>query len=220
MGNSERRARSFMASLQNAGYSVVWKPTRAEVPWATTGTLPAAAVDMLLVIFRELGGVPAHPALAPRGWDLQADDVLIEFDEALHFNRYRDLTLATPWSPGLPWAEPYRQLSVSMEGMCLRDGGYGGKWANASSDRMFGGSDRPGVLGALGSSRWKQRAVYDALKDAHAVHSPGVSMARVSIHDEIGGMNVNKATDKDIILEPASLRSFIEARTVAAARRS
>lgn len=214
MGDTEKRARSFMASLQNAGYTVVWKPTKAAVPWATAGALPAAAVDMLMVIFRELGGVPANPALAPSGWDLQADDVLIEFDEALHFNRYRALTLAAPWSPGLPWAEAYGHLSVSMEAMCLRDGGYGGKWANAYSDRMFGGSDKPGVLGALGSSRWKQRAVYDALKDAHALHSTGVSLARVSIHDEIGGMNVNKATDNGILLEPAALRSFIEARTV------
>lgn len=173
-----------------------------------------------MAIFRELGGVPAYPALAPRGWDLQADDVLIEFDEALHFNRYRVLTLAAPWSPELPWAEHYRQLSVSREAMCLRDGGYGGRWANASSDRMFGGSDKPGVLGPLGSSRWKQRSLYDALKDAHALRSPGVSLARVSIHDEIGGMNVNKATDNGILLDPEALRSFIAARTVAATGRS
>lgn len=214
MGSSEGRARSFMASLQNAGYSVVWKPAKAAVPWAAADGLPAPAADMLMVIFRALGGVPAHPVLAPRGWDLRADDVLIEFDEALHFNRYRDLTLATPWSSALPWTGTYGKLSVSMEGMCLRDGEYGGKWANPSSDRMFGGSDRPGVLGPLGSSRWKQRALYDAVKDAHAVHTSGVSLARVSIHDEVGGLNVNMATEKGILLEPEALRSFIAARTV------
>lgn len=32
---------------------------------------------------------------------MQADDVLIEFDEDLHFNRYRRLSLATPWASQL-----------------------------------------------------------------------------------------------------------------------
>lgn len=213
----ENRARSFMASLKNAGYNVVWRPKKALVPWATIGDLPASAADMLMVIFRELGGVPVAPKLAPKHWDMQADGVLIEFDEALHFNRYRDLTLETPWSHHLPWAEAYGHLAESMEGMCLRDGGYGGKWANKYSDKMFGGSDDPGVLGPLGPSRWKQRAIYDALKDAYALYSPGVALARVSIHDEIGGLNVNKATKNGILLDPTSLRAFVQARTVPAA---
>lgn len=216
MGNNERRARSFMASLQNAGYSVVWKPKKAAVPWARTAHLPAAAVDTLMACFREMGGVPARPALAPRGWDMQADDLLVEFDEDLHFNRYRSLSLGTPGSPALPWSEPYGHYVVEMEGLCLRAGSHGGKWANPSSDRMFGGSDGEGILWPLGSSRWKQRAVYDALKDAYALHSSGVSLARVSIYDEIGGMNVNWATRREVLLEPVVLRDFMESRTVPA----
>lgn len=188
------------------------------VPWATIEALPAMAAGMLLVIFRELGGVPAHQAaLAPRGWDMQADQVLIEFDEDLHFNRYRALSLAAPWVPDLPWSTLYGDYSTGMEGMCLNAGKHGGKWANSSSDRMFRGSDEKGILGSLGSSRWKQRALYDAIKDAYALYSP-VSLARVSIHDQIGGMNINQATKKDILLEPEALRAFVTARTVPVAR--
>lgn len=215
MGNSESRARSFKKSLETAGYSVVWKPKKAVVPWATIEALPATAASMLLVIFRELGGVPAYQAaLAPRGWDMQADQVLIEFDEDLHFNRYRARLLATPWAPDLPWSTMYREYSTEMEGMCLKAGMHGRKWASPSSDRMFGGSDERGVLEPLGPSRWKQRALYDAIKDAYALYSPEVSLARVSIHDEIGGMNVNQATKKGILLEPEALRAFVTARTV------
>ncbi|ACL42032.1 hypothetical protein Achl_4081 (plasmid) [Pseudarthrobacter chlorophenolicus A6] len=220
MATRENRARSFKKSLEAAGYSVVWKPKKAQVPWATTKDLPAATVDMMMVIFRELGGVPGEPRLAPQHWDMQADELLIEFDEDLHFNRYRTLSLATPWSRHLPWSEAYGRYAVRMEGMCLRAGSHGGKWANQFSDRMFGGSDQEGALGPLGPSRWKQRAIYDALKDAYALHTRGVALARVSIHDDIGGLNVNVATKRDIILPPAALRSFIEGRTVPAVARS
>lgn len=217
MGNREQRAASFMRSLRNAGYTVVRKPSKAAVPWATTRAMPAAAADALVGIFRGMGGVPAYQdALAPQHWDMRADDVLIEFDEDLHFNRYRSLSLATPWAPDLPWSEAYACYAVEMEDMCLRAGSHGKKWANPQADRMFGGSDGPGVLGPLGASRWKQRAVYDALKDVYTLHTSGVALARVSIHDEIGGINVNRATKKDVLLDPEALRDFIQSRTVSA----
>ena len=219
MGNSESRARTFKKSLEAAGYSVVWKPKKAVIPWATIEALPATAADTLLVIFQELGGVPAHQAaLAPRGWDMQADQLLIEFDEDLHFNRYRALSLAAPWALDLLWSTMYSEYSTGMEGMCRKSGRHGGKWASPSSSRMFGGSDENGVLGPLGPSRWKQRALYDAIKDAYALYSPEVSLARVSIHDQIGGMNVTQAMKKDVLLEPEALRAFLSARTVPGVR--
>jgi|GEM_PF-835582 len=218
MGNEERRARFFMASLRTAGYTVAKKPLKIVVPWATTGALPQGIAAMLLGIFEQLGGEPAYRfALAPQGWDMKADGVLVEFDEDLHFNRYRSHSLAVPWDSQLPWSEAYRSYAVDNEDMCLKAGKYRGKWANPSSNRMFGGSDPEGILGELGPSRWKQRAIYDAIRDAYALYTPGVSLARVSIHDEIGGLNVNTATRKEIPFDPAALRAFIEARTVPAA---
>lgn len=216
MGNTERRARSFKTSLEAAGYSVVWKPKKSAVPWATAGALPDEVVGALMSVFRELGGVSGPPELTPQGWDMQADDVLIEFDEDLHFNRYRTLVLAAPWYSHLPWSEAYSDYALSFEDICLRAGRHGGKWASLSSDRMFGGSDDEGVFGERGPSRWKQRAVYDALKDAYACYSPGVALARVSIHDDVNGLNINWATKRDITLEPTALRAFIQSRTIPA----
>lgn len=219
MGKREIRARSFKKSLEAADYSVGWKPRKAVVPWAIVEALPASAADTLLVIFRDLGGVPAHEAaLAPSGWDMQADQILIEFDEDLHFNRYRTISLATPWASDLPWSISYGAYSTGMEGMCLKAGSHGGKWASPSSDRMFGSSGEEGVLDPLGSSRWKQRAIYDAIKDAYALYSPEVSLARVSIHDQIGDVNVNQAMKKEILLEPEALRAFLSARTIPGVR--
>lgn len=218
MGNREHRARSFKTSLEAAGYTVVWKPKKDAVPWAIAARLPDAAVAALMSVVRELGGVSSPSALTPQGWDMQADEVLIEFDEDLHFNRYRTLTLTAPWYSCLPWSEAYIGYALSFEDTCLRAGRHGGRWASVSSDRMFGGSDDDGVLGRLGSSRWKQRAVYDALKDAHAYYSTGVALARVSIHDDVNGLNINWATKRDITLEPRALRAFIQSRTVSTDR--
>lgn len=220
MTNAERRAEFFMESLRTAGYTVAKKPKKVVVPWATTSHVPHESADRLLDIFAQLGGLPAYQAaLTPRGWDMKADGVLVEFDEDLHFNRYRSHSLTTPWDSQLPWFVAYRSYAVDKEDMCLKAGKYKGKWASPSSNRMFGGSDPEGVLGELGPSRWKQRAIYDAIKDAYALYTPGVSLARVSIHDEIGGLNVNMATRKEIPFNPAVLRAFIKSRTVVAATR-
>ena len=119
MGN-ERRARCFKASLEAAGYTVVWKPKKALAPWASTAGLPAVVADAMMVMFRELGGAQSAQTLAPSGWDMQADEVLVEFDEDLHFNRYRNLTLGAPWSSALPWTNRYREYAQRTEALCLR----------------------------------------------------------------------------------------------------
>lgn len=212
---TEGRARFFKRCLEAAGYHVIWKPKKTVVPWATISGLPLEVGGSLLTLFRELGGVPEYAsALAPQGWDLQADGVLIELDEDLHFNRYRSLSLDVPWASHLPWFRDYASYAEEKEDMCLRAGRYQGKWASPSSDRMFGGSDPEGVLGELGASRWKQRAIYDTIKDAHALQTPGVALARVAIHDDIGGLNINKAAKKNVLLDPAILRAYVDARTI------
>lgn len=214
MGKRRNRAEVFAASLRGAGHEVVAKPAKADVGWATTKDLPAAARTAMAGIYRSLGGVRDDQDFTSGAWDFVVDGtLLVEFDEDLHFNRYRVPALEPVWISALPWAHAYGLYSVEKEDMCLSAGGYGGKWATRSSDAMFGGSDRPGQFSRLGPSRWKQRALYDAVKDAYASHTPGIALARVSIHDEIGGLNVNWATRNGVLLDPAALRGFIDART-------
>lgn len=214
MGKHGKRASAFKASLVAAGYDVLETPREHGVVAATTKQLSDEVRASMVDVYRALGGVRDDAEFTAGVWDFACSDGLfVEFDEALHFNRYRPVTLQTSWSSELPWAQDYSGYSGTMEGMCLKDGKSGGRWASPSSDAMFGGSDAPGVFSEKGSSRWKQRALYDAVRDAHARFTPGLTLARVSIHDEIGGLSVNWATSHGLLLDPMELREFIESRT-------
>ncbi|RXZ51930.1 hypothetical protein ESO86_00190 [Agromyces binzhouensis] len=146
----------------------------------------------------------AWPALAPGSWDLSfSDGLLVELDESFHFNRYRELTLQRPWAASLPWQNDYLEYSRRWE----RHSGTGGRrWSNDSAKRMFGRADADGVFGEFGAPRWKQRALYDAMKDAAAATGI-VRLARVSIYDEVGGIRLD-----DILYRKAD----VPAETVAA----
>lgn len=214
MGKHGKRATAFKASLASAGYDVLETPREHGVVSATTKQLSDDVRGYIVDVYRALGGVRDDVEFTAGVWDFAcADGLFLEFDEALHFNRYRQATLQTMWSPQLPWSHEYASYSRDMEGMCLKDGKSGGRWASPSSDAMFGGSDAPGVFSGKGSSRWKQRALYDAVRDAYAWATPRVRLARISIHDEIGGLNVNWATSHGLLLDPRDLREFIDSRT-------
>jgi hypothetical protein len=51
---------------------------------------------------------------------------------------------------------------------------------------IFRGGASKGGLDGVGAPRWRQRAFYDAVKDA----LPGRRLARVSVHDEIEGRSL------------------------------
>jgi hypothetical protein len=136
-------------------------------------------------VYRQLGGADECPA-RPGSWDIVTDELFVEFDEAQHFNRYRLITLRCPLYGRLPHfpLKAYQDLCSAFERACL-DKACGGKyWTSPSTERQFGASDPPKVLGKLGAARWKQRAFYDMLKDfAPLVGSAPV--ARVSLWDAL-----------------------------------
>lgn len=193
------RVRELQSILLQAGFVPAARPSAPRL-----GTLPSQAAADILELYRELGGTLAAPALAPGSWDLSfTNDLLVELDESFHFNRYRELTLERPWAASLPWQDDYLEYSRRWE----RHSGTGGKrWSNDSAKRMFGGADSDGVFGTFGAPRWKQRALYDAMKDIAAA-TRRVRLARVSIYDEIHGIRMD-----DILYRKASA----PAETVAA----
>lgn len=159
-------------------------------------TFPRKVAADILHLYRALGGSLAEPSLAPGNWDMSfAGGLLVELDESFHFNRYRELTLASDWAAALTWQGDYREYSQKWE----RYSGTGGKrWSNDSAKRMFGGADPDGVFGEFGAPRWKQRAIYDAMKDVAAA-TRSVRLARVSIYDQVGGIALD-----DILYRKAS----------------
>jgi hypothetical protein len=209
------RARTLEASLRAADYEIVGKNGDDA---AVTDDLPREARDDLVRLYRSLGGVLDLEDFASGDWDFDlADGLKIELDEFLHFNRYRATTLAMPWAETLAWSADYEAYCQTFEYKCLRIR-LEGTWASKSSDCMFGGSDPIGVLGNLGSSRWKQRALYDAVKDAFASHR-NLAVARISVIDNINGKSIDRELKKGRLLDPDGLRSLIAARTASGSER-
>lgn len=153
-------------------------------------SLGAAYQRAVADLYAQLDGRPERlPMARPGGWDLAFEDgLIVELDEEQHFNRYRAETLESPETWNLPWSSPYRAYSSRFEDACLK-GATGLKfWTSPSSEAFFGPSSAPGDLRPPGSARWKQRAFYDAMKDL----ADGRVLARVSVHDEVNGVRLER----------------------------
>jgi len=175
--------------------------------------LPDDLASGLLDLYQALGGVLARPTLRPGPWDLAfTNGLVVELDEELHFNRYRAMTLDRPWAAALPWSPAYRSQCIDHEAMCLGAGTWGKRWTNSSTESMFGPAGPAGDF-AMGAPRWKQRALYDAMKDAYVAANPGFALARVSVHDLVGEVSLGAVLEGVPLTRPDELEALIEGRT-------
>jgi hypothetical protein len=166
----------------------------------------------LLDLYRGLGGLQADPPFRPGAWDLVFDGPLVvELDEELHFNRYRARTLGSSWAGRLPWRDIYLGQCERYEPDCFAAGSWGKRWTNASCARMFSRGPTGDLMGD-GAPRWKQRALYDAIKDIGSTDGSGVSMARLSVHDEISGTTLGAVLQQRASVSPNGVRELLEQR--------
>jgi hypothetical protein len=159
---------------------------------------------MVFQMYRELGGILPETPLQLRRWDLEFDGVAVELDEYLHFNRYRAITLRSALYerlPAFPVAQ-YSQYCVERESACLSAGGYGGKWSNPSCVKQFGAAQLPKDLTGNGAPRWRQRALYDFVKD-FAPFLVGTTVVRIAIWDQLPGGLANR-TVADALKQPTA----------------
>ena len=207
------RANALMKAMVDAGFELtVEKPT----PPRLESLSPSLAAS-IKGLYATLGGHDPVSHLRPGSWDLAFEGgLLVELDEQLHFNRYRAAALHEDWTVPLLWRDDYLRYCQDSETECLADGRWGKRWSNRSCEIMFGPADKPGVLGSSGSSRWKQRALYDAIKDAFALSTSGHRVTRLSIYDKIGGFELGVALDRGVALDSEALASFIEQRSASA----
>lgn len=143
-------------------------------------------IEDLQKVYSELGGRLNELPLRTGKWDFEVDGIAIEFDEQLHFNRYRATTLQSSIYlrlPGFPLAE-YQRLCSDRESHCLKAGSYRGKWTKPSCEKQFGPGGSAGSLCTEGAPRWKQRAFYDMIKDT-APLTLDFPFARLSIWDTV-----------------------------------
>lgn len=204
------RAETLCVALAAAGFSVAAQ----RPPAPRLDVLPADLRAAVVALYRDLGGQQEQPVLRPGAWDLALDGgVVVELDEELHFNRYRKKTLAEPWARNLPWKDAYLVMCAHEEDACLRAGSWGKRWTNESCERMFGPAapttqlDLPG-----GAPRWKQRALYDAVKDAVASVSGEPRVVRLAVHDEIGGVVLGALLEGRDRVASSELRTLVEQR--------
>jgi len=176
-------------------------------PRPSLNDLPEHAASAVLDCYRRLGGRHEHPRLRPGGWDIALPDTMVELDEHLHFNRYRALTLDAPIYnelQGFPVAT-YAQFCREHEADCRAAGSYGGKWSNPSCEKHFGPAGPLGHLDGAGAPRWRQRALYDFMKDL----SPLIEItpvARIAIWDELPGLD-GITVEKALTAEPLDLEA-------------
>lgn len=206
------RAAALSAALSAAGF----EGARQGPPAPRLADLPEDLRSALLALYRDLGGQQERPALRPGAWDLALTvGVVVELDEELHFNRYRATTLAQPWAKELPWREAYVTMCEERERDCVAAGSWGKRWTTAPTERMFGFAAPAGELEARGGApRWKQRALYDAVKDAVATLPGEPRVVRLAVHDQIGGVSLGDVLAGRGGGSSSALRSLVDQRRI------
>lgn len=201
-----KKATALAALLEAEGFA------KAVIPAAQWARLPSATASEFMQLYRALGGVQSDPCFEPDDWDFAYEgNLVVELDEHAHFNRYRRFTLNFAVPERLPWTEDYIQYCDSYERRSPRHGTW---WSNKSCDEMFGppeGSNDPMAT----ATRWKQRAFYDAVKDAYCL-SEGLRLVRISVYDRVNGVKVDRGLDpsKKSKLDISALLSHLESRSI------
>ena len=153
-------------------------------------------------MYKELGGTQEEPPLKFGAWDISTPKFIMELDEENHFNRYRLQTLNSNIYQMINGfrLDEYMRFCTLYEYSCRKHGGF---WKNNSSEKLFVKSDDNGCLDGTGSSRWKQRAFYDFLRDVTGLIK-GIPVIRLSIYQTFKGKNVQdiiESKDKVMILD-------------------
>lgn len=136
--------------------------------------------------YKRLGGILVEPPFSFGKWDICLSDIIVEFDEEQHFNRYRSITLNSfiyHMEKGFDIMD-YAKYCTAYENICLIKASWGKYWTSPSTERQFG---LPGInkdLEGNGSPRWRQRAFYDYLRDVFAIIYQ-VRLIRISVYDKL-----------------------------------
>lgn len=72
----------------------------------------------------------------------------------------------------------------------------------------------PGDLAGDGAPRWKQRALYDAIKDTLPLVRADVALARVATHDRVGDTTLGMILDGAARADAAQVGALIASRTI------
>lgn len=167
--------------------------TKISYPKLSNFELEYAGLEKeVLRVYKLLGGTMEVIPINYK-WDIKCSDFCLELDEERHFNRYRALTLDSPIYYNYKYFSVcnYKRYCIEKENVCLKTASWGHNWKNDSTEKLFIKSGEEGDLSNNGSSRWRQRAFYDFLKDLNFVIRKR-PVVRISIYDKYKGISINE----------------------------
>jgi hypothetical protein len=198
---------SYMGQRQNILKDIIcrhWNLYRQPKP-SSQDLLSSNYSNYIFKAYQKLTGALELPPTNFGAWDISTHGFIIELDEEQHFNRYRLTTLESNFykEHRTFTLNDYRRFCENNETVCLKCASRGGYWKNDSTEKQFLQSGLNGVLDGNGSSRWKQRAYYDFLKDISSKIIK-VPLIRISIYDTFKGFTVHQlleSNSENLVLE-------------------
>lgn len=199
------KRQNYLKNLISKRWEVVAnpKPTNNDI-------LTSKYSEYVFEVYSKLRGQFDVPPTNIGKWDISTKHFIIELDEECHFNRYRHDTLGSLFYMAHDGfiLNKYKDYCIEKEVACLKTAARGGYWKNNSTERQFCKSDINGILDNNGSSRWRQRAFYDFLKDISG-KVMDVPVLRISIYDTYKNFTVNqlmKSGKEQLLYELISLK--------------
>lgn len=158
--------------------------------------------ESIVEVYKALGGRTDPTSLESSSFDLQTSRFTLQLDEALHFNRYRLITLKSSIYDNLYGidVEKYRMYCRKYEKECLKSGASKPFWSNKLAIQHFGHPEDFGDLSGNGAPGWKLLAFQEFLKDAFALQN-NIKLMRIPIWEEIM-FNKQLQKLKDLLLSP------------------
>lgn len=180
---------------------------------------PETIQQQLQEIYQDLEGIgdwQEIPVNIPAG--IQLNDTRLVIDDALHFNRYRAITLRAEFyeSSSLFNLASYKRYCRAEETACLKQGKPIDRWTSRFAEAHFGKPSTPGDFFHTGSPAWRLRAFQDTLSDA-AAKAGLFKLKRVSVHDRVlsngqlqplGSLLLSRTEEKQQMLKNFLLRTL------------
>jgi len=162
------------------------------------------SLEWLRSSYEQLGGKEKAIRLSTLRFDFAIDRFLFLYDDAVHFNRYRSLTLKNDLYTAFTfsWAVAYERLCRQQERACLQAGLQERIWNGPPlASKCFGPSEESGDLSGNGSAGWKLNAYndmqYDLISRLH-----GFKLVRIPVYETImTGGNLKKIDQ--LLLNPS-----------------
>ncbi len=151
------------------------------------GFLDKKGEKWLEEIYTGLGGMGKFPLLEKLRFDFKIQRNLFLYDDELHFNRYRLMSLKSDFYKdfNFAFAEAQKRLCRTYEKDCLKVGLQERIWYGPPvASRSFGAASYPGDFSGNGSSGWKLSAYNDAQHDLQTrVH--GYKLIRITPYETL-----------------------------------